>query len=520
LVLQAILTIVFGALAGGITNTVAIWMLFHPYEPPRLFGIRLPWLQGAIPKRKARLAAAIGRTVGTRLLTPDDLARIVREPEFRAAFDHRLTTFIRDFLEKERGSLSELLPPAAAAELRSLLSEAVAVLLSRLDTYLASEEFRVAARRWADSLAAQLRDQSLSDLLTPEREAALTEAAERWIGEVVNGPGIERAIDDYLERASERLLEPGRTFEELIPTGLVEAFERGVSGYLPLALERLGTLLDDPAARSKFEHALHEILDRFMRDLRFHQRIVASLLIPADTVQRVIQAIEEDGASKLSELLQDSAVRDAMARNVNDAVVDFLRRPVVAVLGRTDDASVVSVRRTVAEWALSLARDPQTLAFLREKLRSTLAATERRTWGDVFRHISPDRIADALVAAVRSPRARAMYRETAERMVEIGLSRPIGRPANYLPPDAGDRLQRALADPLWTWLQDQVPGLAQRLDVAGRVEQKLLDYPTRRLEELIRSVTQRELRTIVYLGYVLGGFIGVLLLVVSAITGL
>ena len=33
-------TLVIGALAGGLTNSVAIWMLFHPYEPPRIWKSR------------------------------------------------------------------------------------------------------------------------------------------------------------------------------------------------------------------------------------------------------------------------------------------------------------------------------------------------------------------------------------------------------------------------------------------------------------------------------------------------
>ena len=72
---EALTTIGFGALAGGITNAVAVWMLFHPYE-------RRGWgpfaIQGAIPKNRARLAKAIGKTVGQRLLSQDDLAEIDR----------------------------------------------------------------------------------------------------------------------------------------------------------------------------------------------------------------------------------------------------------------------------------------------------------------------------------------------------------------------------------------------------------------------------------------------------------
>ncbi|MEX0843094.1 MAG: DUF445 family protein, partial [Gemmatimonadota bacterium] len=62
--LRALLTVGFGSLAGGLTNTLAVWMLFHPYRPVRLAGRDLPFLHGAIPKNQGRLAEAVGRTVG------------------------------------------------------------------------------------------------------------------------------------------------------------------------------------------------------------------------------------------------------------------------------------------------------------------------------------------------------------------------------------------------------------------------------------------------------------------------
>jgi uncharacterized membrane protein YheB (UPF0754 family) len=34
--LRTLLPILFGALAGGLTNTLAIWMLFHPHRPLRV----------------------------------------------------------------------------------------------------------------------------------------------------------------------------------------------------------------------------------------------------------------------------------------------------------------------------------------------------------------------------------------------------------------------------------------------------------------------------------------------------
>ncbi|MBI4410167.1 MAG: DUF445 family protein [Gemmatimonadetes bacterium] len=514
---QAALTVLFGALAGGLTNSLAIWMLFHPYEPPRALGRSWSRLQGAIPKSKARLAAAIGRTVGTRLLTAEDLARTVREPSFRAAFDERLAAFLAAALERERGPLRELLPPGLTDELRGVLEDAAEQLVARLDRHLESEEFRAAAHRWADALATELHEQPVGELLTPEREAALAAAADRWITEAVDGPGFERAVREYADGAAARLLEPQRTFEELLPVGLVAAVERAIAGYLPLALERLARLLEDPAARERLLEVLDGILRRFLRDLNFYQRVIAALVITPDTVERVLQAIEREGARQLSEMLQDPAVRDAMARNVNDAIVDFLRRPVTSVLGRAGDPALEQAKETVVGWALVLARDPHTRGFLLAKLRATLDAAERRTWGDLFRRLPPEALADAAVAAARSERARAVYREAAARLVARVLDRPIGRPADFLPADAPARLRRALAEPLWGWLQEQVPPIAQRMNIAARVEQKILEYPTAQLEALIRGVTERELRLIVRLGYVLGGFVGLIAAVLNLI---
>ncbi|HSG48348.1 MAG TPA: DUF445 family protein, partial [Longimicrobiales bacterium] len=99
---RALVTIAFGALAGGLTNSVAIWMLFHPYEPPRIWKWRIRFFQGAVPKNQPRLAAAIGRTVGNRLLTEEDLTKTFTDVEFRRAFDQRLGAFLDEVIRRER----------------------------------------------------------------------------------------------------------------------------------------------------------------------------------------------------------------------------------------------------------------------------------------------------------------------------------------------------------------------------------------------------------------------------------
>ncbi|HEX9885775.1 MAG TPA: DUF445 family protein [Longimicrobiales bacterium] len=516
-ILQSALKIAFGALAGGLTNTVAIWMLFHPYEPPKLGRWTLGLFQGAVPKNQERLAAAIGRTVGSRLLTPEDLTRIFSQPEFRAAFDDRLAHFLDDVLHRERGSIREMIPAAVLPQVESILDDVMEHALGRIDAVIRSERFDEMVSARAAEFIEAVADEPIGGILTPARGAAIHEAAEEWLTSAVESPDFRAAIEDYVGRAAERLLAQDQTFQDILPLGLVGSFEKAIQSYLPLAIERLGALLDDEDTRARFESTLHDLFHRFLRDLKFHQRVVARLVVTEDTLDRVLDTIEKDGAERLSELLQDPTVQDAMARGVNDAIVDFLRRPVRGVLGEPDSDTVVEARNTLVDWAVNLARDPDTRSFLVERLDQTLEKTSARTWGEVIGHLPHDKIEAGLIMAARSEAAGRFMREVAGRLADGVLERRVGTPADWLPTDAPHRIEAALSDPLWDWLQSQVPDVVQRIDVAGRVEEKVLEFPTEKMEELVRRVTDRELRLIVRLGYVLGAFIGAGLVGIDAL---
>ncbi|MED5199857.1 MAG: DUF445 family protein, partial [Gemmatimonadota bacterium] len=138
-----------------------------------------------------------------------------------------------------------------------------------------------------------------------------------------------------------------------------------------------------------------------------------------------------------------------------------------------------------------------------------------RTRGAVFEKLPPERMAEWLVSGARSEAADTLFRELATRLSSSLPDRPIGTPANWLPEGSVRKLEEAMSDPVWEWLQTQVPSVIEQIDIAGRVEQKVLEFPPARMEELVRKVTHKELRVIVRLGYLLGGGIGITLVILD-----
>ncbi len=215
---------VVGTLSGGVTNTIAVWMLFNPKQ--RRFG-----LQGAIPKNQARLARSIGRMVGERLLTPGDLQQELNRPELRAAFDVKLTELVRAVITSEQ-PLIDKVPPAVVTALGSAMTD-----------------------------------------------------------------------------------------------------------YLPVAMEKLGGFLAQPTTREKLRVALHSLFDKFVNDLRFHERVLAKLMVSEDKMDRALDAIETEGVEHLVELLDDPIIRAEISKTIHDAVLEYLQKPIGEILANVTDAS-------------------------------------------------------------------------------------------------------------------------------------------------------------------------------------
>lgn len=517
--LRALLTIGFGALAGGLTNTLAVWMLFHPHEPPRLGRRRLRLFHGAIPKNQGLLAEAAGRTVRERLLSDEDLAAILSNREFRDAFDRRLERFLSELLDTEWGSLRENLSEAAADTADRLLDEAGALLAGQLVNWVESPRFEEVAAEALRGVRDRITARPAGDFLTPAGKDTLAALVAEWTGGYVHGDTFRESVERQVDAAFDRLLSDGRTLGDILPAGIAASLERMLTGYLPAGVRKLGGILEDPDTREHLESVVHGLFQRFLGDLRLHQRIVARLVVTDETLERVFETLEQEGAEHLAELLLDPVVQAATARHVRDILQELLRRPAASLFGEPGEESRLRARVALADWIVATARDPALEEFLSSRIHHAVAGTAGGSWSNLLTAIPSDRVCSAAISLARSDSVRANYPALLGRLLRALLDLPVGRPAEWLAPEATARARRALSDPLWRWIQSEIPGMVGTLDVGRRVEEKVRAYPAAKLEEVVRRVTARELRVIVRLGYVLGAAIGGILVVVTAAVG-
>ena len=91
---------VLGGVIGYITNDIAIRMLFRPHKAKYIFGIRIPFTPGIIPKEKGRIASAIGGAISENLMNKEVLEKNLLSDEMIGKIQHS----IDDFFTKQKNN--------------------------------------------------------------------------------------------------------------------------------------------------------------------------------------------------------------------------------------------------------------------------------------------------------------------------------------------------------------------------------------------------------------------------------
>lgn len=194
-----LLNVAVGSVIGGVTNELAIRMLFRPLKPWYIGSWRVPFTPGLIPGRRNDIAIQMGRLVEEHLLTTEGVKRAIT----RSGLENQLAGWInrvaREWMTDEQS-------------LRQVLLAAVPQLFQEDGRW--SESIRLPAlRHW----------QSFVDRI-------LEEHAEKTLRELIPAAGRER-LDAALDTASGLLLQRLRDYLHS-PEGLeaVQSLIRGMLG--------------------------------------------------------------------------------------------------------------------------------------------------------------------------------------------------------------------------------------------------------------------------------------------------
>ncbi|WP_341300379.1 DUF445 family protein [Lysinibacillus sp. FSL H8-0500] len=114
-----------GAAIGGVTNHLAIKMLFRPYKAIYIKNWRLPFTPGLIPKRRDELARQLGLTVVNYLLTPETFRKKFFSKDIQDKIEHLVQTKVEETVFTNDKTIQDWLNLAGFAHMPTTIEQKV-----------------------------------------------------------------------------------------------------------------------------------------------------------------------------------------------------------------------------------------------------------------------------------------------------------------------------------------------------------------------------------------------------------
>jgi len=116
---------IIGAAIGGVTNHLAIKMLFRPYKAIYIKNWRVPFTPGLIPKRRDELAKQLGLTVVNYLLTPETFRKKFFSKDIQDKVEHFVQTKVEETIFTNDKTIQDWLNLAGFAHLPTTIEQKV-----------------------------------------------------------------------------------------------------------------------------------------------------------------------------------------------------------------------------------------------------------------------------------------------------------------------------------------------------------------------------------------------------------
>src|SRR2546422_5757460 len=173
-------------------------MLFHPYQPVKLFGVTI-WPQGMIPRHREKLAQSIGNAVGNELVSQETVFDALFETSFfRRKVEDFVAAYTGELLSRVYPSFIDALPSQARAPILDTISALQYRLAEYIAAMLKSEEIAVAVGSFVDRQVDELLARRVGDTLSDEAFNEILRFVEERFQRLVTEEGFEEKIRGFV----------------------------------------------------------------------------------------------------------------------------------------------------------------------------------------------------------------------------------------------------------------------------------------------------------------------------------
>ncbi|MBQ0029990.1 MAG: DUF445 family protein [Paludibacteraceae bacterium] len=281
--------LIIGGVIGYITNKVAIKMLFRPLKPHYIFGFKLPFTPGMIPKERARIAKEFGKSISINLMNKETIEKTLLSEEMIG----RIENSIQEFFDKQKAngeSLRTLLCHYVKDEqIESLSKTAREALTTQIHKKLTESQLGDKIAKMAvEHVASKIKGSQIGgvfnmfgnviDIIIDALTNSVQDILKKHINEIINENGddivnemLGNETDKILNTPVKELLNGKEETITEVSNGIINAYKIIVNEQLPKMLGAINIerMIEEKINEMDLQEVEKMILDVAAKELRY-----------------------------------------------------------------------------------------------------------------------------------------------------------------------------------------------------------------------------------------------------------
>ena len=487
-----------GAVIGYITNWLAIKMLFRPREAKYIFGMKLPFTPGLIPKEKSRIANKVGETVGTHLLNSDSLSKALKDDKIKAKFNEVAKEKINQIINSN-STLENSLKNTLGENYYALKGNMIDNIAKTILESIQEEEFKNKVKFYiVDSIKERLnkKPEKIIDFINSNkfREVIINTLEEEKTRDII-GKALLKEV--------KTLGKEDLTIEEIIPENIKPYIEEYVKSQKDTLVDIIKNLLRDDEVSHKIKSAINDNIPS-----------IVSMFLSGDVIYGKLVSLVDKSLSEEEnkEYICDAAlafVHESMKKKVSDVINNVGEEKLEVISDALGDK--ISKKLNTEENIDSI------ISKLNCKISSFNSYEEiiKVLFND-YENILIDNIDSMISQIVNNNQLSGEISKIIEKVFDKFLQNSLNDIC-YNKQNLENSIMSILDNLYNDFVENKSAKVLEIVDISSIVEEQINAFEVDYAEEIIIGIANKELKAITWLGALLGGILGILSPLLSTI---
>ncbi|KGO13015.1 hypothetical protein NZ45_14590 [Clostridium botulinum] len=494
---------IIGGIIGYLTNWIAIKMLFRPYEEKRIFGMKVPFTPGLIPKEKTRIAKSVGNAIGEHLLSSEIIVKSLCSENM----NNRLKIWIRQkvyslIITKKtlEDKFKEFLDYKYDYFINALKASLSKLTINNLKNEKNRDKIKQIIKIKLDKILSLKGDNITNNYIYKQIKRGL-----------VNNTNEYLKSDNFKEVLKSLIIENIKDEEVLnkkIGNIIPDNFTSNIKVYVYKKKDNLSNYINEMLKEeeniNKLKNILREVINNNVNS--FMSMFIDVNAISDKTIVFLEEYLQREGTKEEMVYLVNKSIDKILDTDLQDIIENIPKNNKDVIVDETVDILCQKFQNT------------KIILEMIEKIESHIQG--KNSLNDIIEkiNINPYKFINSIIDKfIDSENFEAIINNLISDIIENFMKTPIYELTQGNEEGILNTSYQVVKNVYNRFIENQAGEVISILDISSIVEDRINEFDVYLAEEIILEISSKELKAITWLGGLLGALIGILSPILSRI---